>query len=73
MLYPLKNVVPNFVQYYRPFEAKGYQEAVRAMRTVGKQCIEKRKEAIKNGEEKQRDILYQILQVACNSVHLWSK
>ena len=74
---PLQNALPiinapSLLQYYRPFEAKGYQEAVRAMRTVGKRCIEKRKEAIENGEEKQRDILYQILQVACKCLIKYS-
>ncbi|XP_074852637.1 cholesterol 24-hydroxylase isoform X2 [Carettochelys insculpta] len=40
---------------------KEIQESVRLLRSTGKECIERRRKAIQNGEEVPRDILTQIL------------
>ena len=61
------------MQLYSPFEARSYQEAVKAMRAVGRDCIMKRLRAHKNGEEVQMDILSQILQLACELIIIVSK
>ncbi|KAL5496578.1 hypothetical protein EMCRGX_G012887 [Ephydatia muelleri] len=52
------------IQYLHPFEAKGYRKAVRALRTIGKECIVKRIKALDSGEEVPNDILTHILKVA---------
>ena len=52
------------MQFFHPFEVKGYQKAARALRTIGRNCIQKRIKALDNGEEVPRDILSYILKVA---------
>lgn len=49
-------------------EAKGFREAVDAMRRIGEKCIEKRIQDIKNEEETPDDILTHILQSACKNM-----
>ena len=56
------------LQYLHPIEAKGYQEAVRAMRMMGRDCIQRRIEAIKQGDEVPQDILTNIIKSACKLV-----
>eukprot|EP00731_Ephydatia_muelleri_P008176 Em0004g514a len=53
-----------FFQYLHPFEAKGYRKAVRALRTIGKECIVKRIKSLDSGEKVPNDILTHILKVA---------
>ena len=49
-----------------------YHEAVGAMRTIGRDCIEKRIKAVTSGEEVPNDILAQILQTSsgCGYLHV---
>ena len=49
--------------YLHPLEAEGYRETVRAIRTIGRDCIQKRVRTIKSGEQPPNDILSHILQV----------
>ena len=49
------------MQLLHPFEAASYREATRAIRKIGKKCIETRISALKNGEKCERDILSCIL------------
>ncbi len=56
-------------QYLHPFEVKGYQETVRALRMIGRDCIMKRIKAVEAGEQIPRDILSSILQVACECIY----
>ncbi|KAL5496599.1 hypothetical protein EMCRGX_G012912 [Ephydatia muelleri] len=60
----MKQITEPFFQYLHPFEAKGYRKAVRALRTIGKECIVKRIKALDSGEEVPNDILTHILKVA---------
>ena len=53
------------LQYLHPFEVKSYQETIRAMRMIGRDCIMKRIRAVEAGDQIPRDILSSILQVAC--------
>jgi len=46
-----------------PNKVEGYREAARAIRTIGRDCIQKRIRAIENGEEVPDDILSHILQI----------
>ncbi len=57
------------IQYLHPIEVKGYQETVRALRMIGRDCIMKRISAIEAGEQIPRDILSSILQVACEYIY----
>eukprot|EP00731_Ephydatia_muelleri_P028768 Em0020g412a len=59
---------------FHPHETKMYREAVDAMRTIGRDCIEKRIKAVTSGEEVPNDILTQILHttIADKSVDLES-
>ena len=56
-------LLPNS-QYVHPFEVEGYREAMRALRKIGRDCIKKRIEMVKSGEQVPNDILTQILQMA---------
>ena len=47
-----------------PFEAEDNREAMRALRKIGRDCIKKRIEMVKSGEQVPNDILTQILQMA---------
>ena len=51
------------LQYLHPLEAEGYRETVRAIRAIGRDCIQKRIRTIKSGEQPPNDILSHILQV----------
>ncbi|XP_064405688.1 cholesterol 24-hydroxylase-like isoform X2 [Halichondria panicea] len=53
-----------FFKYLHPFEVKSYQETIRALRMIGRDCIMKRIRAVEAGEQIPRDILSSILQVA---------
>ena len=46
------------------YEAEGYRQTVRALRRIGRDCIEQRIKALRQGEEVPHDILSQILQLA---------
>ncbi|XP_064405692.1 cholesterol 24-hydroxylase-like [Halichondria panicea] len=50
--------------YLHPFEVRGYKEAIRALRMIGRDCVMKRIRAVEAGEQIPRDILSSILQVA---------
>lgn len=52
---------PVAFELLHPFEAESYREATRAIRKIGKKCIETRISALKNGEKCERDILSCIL------------
>lgn len=47
---------------------KEVEDSAELLRKTGKECIEKRKRAVKNGEEVPDDILTQILKSAGKSV-----
>eukprot|EP00731_Ephydatia_muelleri_P008733 Em0004g1071a len=49
-----------------PFETRSYRETIRAMRSIGRECIRKRIRALDNGEDVPDDILTSILKVASN-------
>eukprot|EP00731_Ephydatia_muelleri_P008181 Em0004g519a len=51
-------------KYFHPYEAEGYREAIRALRSIGRECIQMRIKALDNGEEVPNDILTCILKVA---------
>jgi len=51
------------LQFLHPLEAEGYRETVRAIRTIGRDCIQKRIRTIKSGEQPPHDILSHILKV----------
>ena len=53
----------NFLQYWNPSEAEGYRETTRAVRKLGRKCIQERIDAIRNGEEVPNDILSNILRI----------
>lgn len=55
-------------QYVHPFEARSYRETVRAIRSIGRDCIRKRIRAFENHEDLPNDILTNILKVACKSL-----
>jgi len=52
-----------FFQYMHPFKTKLYRESVKAIRTIGRECIQKRINAIENGEQVPNDILTQIIRI----------
>ncbi|KAL5497028.1 hypothetical protein EMCRGX_G013421 [Ephydatia muelleri] len=54
------------VKYLHPFETRSYRETIRAMRSIGRECIRKRIRAFDNGEDLPDDILTSILKVASN-------
>ncbi|KAL5497025.1 hypothetical protein EMCRGX_G013418 [Ephydatia muelleri] len=54
------------LQYLHPFETRSYRETIRAMRSIGRECIRKRIRAFDNGEDLPDDILTSILKVASN-------
>ena len=58
------------LQYLHPFEAEGYRETVRAIRAIGRDCIQKRIGTIENGEQPPNDILSHILQVVSKLTEL---
>ena len=53
------------LQYLHPFKAAEYRETSRAIRAIGRDCIKKRIQLIKRGEQAPNDILTHILQGAC--------
>ncbi|XP_064388742.1 cholesterol 24-hydroxylase-like [Halichondria panicea] len=53
-----------FFQYIHPFEAEAYRETVRAIRTIGRDCIKKRIAMVERGVEVPNDILTHILGLA---------
>ncbi|KAL5473710.1 hypothetical protein EMCRGX_G028238 [Ephydatia muelleri] len=55
---------PSLFPLLHPKETEMYHEAVGAMRTIGRDCIEKRIKAVTSGEEVPNDILTQILQTS---------
>ena len=58
------------LQYLHPLEAEGYRETVRAIRAIGRDCIQKRIRTIKSGEQPPNDILSHILQVVSKLTEL---
>ena len=52
------------MQILHPYLTEGYREAIRAIRQIGRDCIERRFKAIANSEEVPNDILTQIVSVA---------
>ena len=46
-----------------PFKTKLYRESVKAIRMIGRECIQKRINAIENGEQVPNDILTQIIRI----------
>ena len=66
---PMHTIVHNgmFIsssQYLHPHEAESYRETIRALRTIGKECILKRIKALSSNESVELDILTCILQIA---------
>ncbi|KAL5473722.1 hypothetical protein EMCRGX_G028256 [Ephydatia muelleri] len=59
-IFPLPILFP----LLHPRETETFREAVTAMRTIGRDCIEKRIKAVTSGEEVPNDILTQILQTS---------
>ena len=53
----------NPLQYLHPLEAEGYRKTVRAIRAIGRDCIQKRIRSIKSGEQPPNDILSHIQKV----------
>ena len=51
------------LQFLHPVMAEGYRETVRAIRTIGRDCIQKRIRTIESGEQPPNDILSHILKV----------
>lgn len=58
------SIHPGMLQYLHPFEAKGYQEAARAMRMIGRDCIQRGIKAVESGQKVPHGVLSQILQSA---------
>ena len=61
------------LQLLHPRETEMYRESVAAMRKIGRDCIEKRINAVISGEEVPNDILTQILRTSsecsyCNHI-----
>lgn len=52
------------VQYLHPYVMEGYREAARALRAIGKDCIQKRIQALEGGQPVPHDILTCILKTA---------
>ena len=52
------------LQILTPFKVKGYCEAIRALRKIGRDLIEKRILAVEREEELPNDILTQVLRIA---------
>ena len=57
-------------QYFHPFEAAEYRKVARAVRAIGRDCINKRIQMIEIGEQVPNDILTHILQGACEHLTL---
>lgn len=51
------------LQYLHPFEVEGYRETIRAIRCIGRDCIQKRIKAMEYGEPPCNDILAHIIEV----------
>ena len=49
-------------QYTHPNETESYRETARAIRMIGKDCIERRIRATENGEKVPNDVLSRILE-----------
>jgi len=52
-----------FGKFQHPVLAKGYRETIRAIRTIGRECVQKRITAIENGEQVPNDILTHIVKI----------
>ena len=52
-----------FGKFQHPVLAKGYRETIRAIRTIGRECVQKRISAIENGEQVPNDILTHIVKI----------
>lgn len=52
-------------QYMHPTKTERYREALRALRMVGNDCIQKRIKAMENGQDVPDDILTRSLKLAC--------
>ena len=52
------------MQYLHPYVLEGYREAVRALRAIGRDCIQKRIKALEEGQMVPHDILTCILKTA---------
>ena len=52
------------MQYLHPYVMEGYREAVRALRAIGRDCIQKRIKALEEGQTVPHDILTCILKTA---------
>ena len=61
-----------FPQFMHPYQAEHYREVARALRVIGRNCIQSRVKALENGEEIPLDILSHILKMASMcSVHVF--
>ena len=52
------------MQYLHPYLMEGYREAARALRAIGRDCIQKRIQALEGGQPVPHDILTCILKTA---------
>jgi hypothetical protein len=52
------------IQYLHPYVMEGYREAARALRAIGRDCIQKRIKALEEGQTVPHDILTCILKTA---------
>ena len=53
-----------FLQYIHPLEARAYQESIRVIRKIGRECILRRIAMLEKGEPAPNDILSHILSIA---------
>ena len=51
------------LQYMHPWKSEEYREAARMIRQIGRDCIQERMAAVKNGEDVPNDILSTILKI----------
>lgn len=51
------------LQYLHPFEIEGYRESTRAIRVIGRDCIQRKIKAMKHGEPPCNNILAHIIEV----------
>ncbi|XP_064393862.1 cholesterol 24-hydroxylase-like [Halichondria panicea] len=60
----ISSAAPTLMRFYSPVETKEYQDAISAVRKLGRDQIEARIKAIESGQETPTDLLNQILQLA---------
>lgn len=57
------NLRMSSLQYLYPFEIEGYRESTRAIRVIGRDCIQRKIKAMKHGEPPCNNILAHIIGV----------